>query len=94
MERCSAYPVLPAAAEDHHDNVTFLEPQALQVIGYLIGTPADLGKREDVLLVLFIHPDKGFFVRFLFCPRVYDVIAEVKIFRYIYFQFLFELLIA
>ena len=90
----SAYPVLPAAAQDQHHNSAFPDAKACEVVGCLIGQAGDVGEGEGAVAALIVAPDQSLLFRLLFCPFVHNVKSEVEVGRNVDTVVGFEVLIA
>ena len=94
VQRRGAYPVLPAAAHDHHRHVALAQPKVAQEVGDAVGHAADVGKREHALLVFLVDPHQRPLFRLGLGPGVHDVVAEVEILGHVDGKLIPELLVA
>ena len=88
-----ADPILPPAAEDQHHHRALLHAKAFEEVGSLIGQPLDVGKGEDLLVVLFVAPHQGLLFRLGVCPGVHHVKAKVEILWHVHFIVRFKILV-
>jgi hypothetical protein len=78
-----AEPIFIAALEDQHDGVALFDAQILEHIGGAVGVALNLLEREGPLVASFIAPYKGAFVRRFGGICIDDIVAEVKVLRYV-----------
>ena len=86
-------PVLPAAAENQHDNSSLFDAKALEIVGCLVGQAGNVRECEHLFFAGIIAPDQGFLFRLLLCPFVYNVKTEVEVVRNVDTIICFEILV-
>lgn len=85
--------VLPAAAENQHDNSSLFDAKALEIVGCLVGQAGNVRECEHLFFAGIIAPDQGFLFRLLLCPFVYNVKTEVEVVRNVDTIICFEILV-
>ncbi len=79
-------PKFIAAAEHQLDAVAFLDSVHLQEVRRALGSERKVLEGEDMLFIVVVAPDESFFLRFLFCVNIDNVIGEVEVFRNVNFE--------
>ena len=91
VEGDDAEPEFVAAFQDEHHHVPAADAEALEVGGGAVGLALHVGEGEAAALALVVGPEQGQFVGLFGGPGVYDVIAEVEVFRHTDVQVLDEI---
>lgn len=93
MQGHNAEPEFVTAFQDEHHHVAVADAKALEVAGRLVGVALHVGEGELAVFALVVGPEQGGFIGLFGCPGVDDVVAEVEVLGYVYFQVLFEVLL-
>lgn len=93
MQGHNAEPEFVTAFQDEHHHVAVADAKALEVAGRLVGVALHVGEGELAVFAFVVGPEQGGFIGLFGCPGVDDVVAEVEVLGYVYFQVLFEVLL-
>ena len=78
MQGDRAHPVLPAAAQDHHDDIALADAEPAERVGGLVGELRDVRERERALGAMVVAPHERALLRLDASPFVHDIEAEVE----------------
>ena len=93
MQGYHTYPIFPSPTHDKHNYIAFFDSKRLEIIGSLIGKTAYITESKCFFFIMVITPYKSLFIFVLFCPLIYYVKTEIKVFRYIDFIIFLKILI-
>ena len=93
MQSDDTEPELNTTFQYEHDHIAMADTQTLEIRSRSIGFFLQFGKRILMFHSLVIGPKNGFLVGLFGCPSIYHIVAEVKVYRNLYFEVLSKILL-